>query len=73
MSDTSFTTGWQRAMIEALEAGVIKQRFTFHDLRAFYTTQHKERYGALPELHANSATTARVYDRSKVAKRQSLG
>lgn len=73
LTESGFTTGWQRAMVEALEDGVVTRRFTFHDLRAYYTTQHKERFGALPELHANTATTARVYDRSKVAKRQSLG
>ncbi|MGQ8876612.1 tyrosine-type recombinase/integrase [Delftia sp. NA_296.1] len=73
LTESGFTTGWQRAMVEALETKVISRRFTFHDLRAYYTTQHKARYGALPELHASSATTARVYDRSKVSKRQSLG
>lgn len=73
LSESGFTTGWQRAMVDALAEGVIQRRFTFHDLRAYYTTQHKERYGALPELHANTATTARVYDRSKIAKRHSLG
>lgn len=73
LTESGFTTGWQRAMVEALKDGVVARRFTFHDLRAYYTTQHKERFGALPELHASTATTARVYDRSKVAKRQSLG
>ena len=73
LTKSGFTTGWQRAMVEALESKVISRRFTFHDLRAYYTTQHKARYGALPELHASSATTARFYDRSKVSKRQSLG
>ena len=73
LTESGFTTGWQRAMVDAMEEGVIQRRFTFHDLRAYYTTQHKERYGALPELHASTATTARVYDRSKIAKRNSLG
>ncbi len=50
----------------------ITKRFTVHGLRAYYTTQHKEKYGSLPELHANSATTARVYDRSIVVKQSSL-
>ena len=72
LTETNFLTGWQRAMVAALKEGVITRRFTFHDLRAYYTTQHKERYGNLPELHANTATTARVYDRSKVSKRASL-
>jgi len=30
-------------MVEALETKVISRRFTFHDLRAYYTTQHKAR------------------------------
>lgn len=72
LTEANFLTGWQRAMVAALKEGVITRRFTFHDLRAYYTTQHKEKYGSLPELHANTATTARVYDRSKVAKRTSL-
>ena len=28
--------------------------------------------GALPDLHANPGTTARIYDRTKVVKRNSL-
>ncbi len=72
LTESGFTTGWQRAMVAALQEGVIQRRFTFHDLRAYYTTQFKEQHGNLPELHANTATTARVYDRSKIAKRASL-
>jgi len=72
MTESGFATGWQRAMVAALKEGVIERRFTFHDLRAYYTTQFKEQHGTLPELHANAATTARVYDRSKVSKRASL-
>ena len=73
ITEAGFSAGWQRAMADALKEKVIERRFTFHDLRAYYTTQHKERYGALPELHENTATTARVYDRSKIIKRRSLG
>ncbi|MEG1281247.1 MAG: tyrosine-type recombinase/integrase [Comamonas sp.] len=73
LTESGFTTAWQRAMVDAVEANVIRKRFTFHDLRAYYTTQHKARYGVLPELHANPATTAKVYERTKVSKRQSLG
>lgn len=43
-----------------------------HDLRAYYVTQHKAERGALPDLHANAATTARVYDRSKIVRRRAL-
>lgn len=48
------------------------QRFSFHDLRAFYTTEHKRLHGELPDLHKNRDTTARVYDRSREVKRRSL-
>ncbi|MBY4694503.1 hypothetical protein K6W21_10455 [Burkholderia latens] len=47
------------------------KRFTFRDLRACYVTQYKAERGALPDLHANPATTARVYDRTKVVKYRS--
>lgn len=71
-TDDGFASTWQRAMAKALEDRVIPRRFTFHDLRAYYTTQHKAQYGALPELHADSKTTAKVYDRSRVSERKGL-
>lgn len=71
-TEEAFTSSWQRAMVKALAEEVVTRRFTFHDLRAFYTTQHKAQYGALPELHADAKTTARVYDRSRVSVRRSL-
>lgn len=57
---------------QALNEKIITKRFTFHDLRAYYVTQHKAERGVLPDLHANPATTARVYDRSKTVKRKGL-
>lgn len=71
-TETGFTSIWQRAMAKAMEEKVIPRRFTFHDLRAYYTTQHKAQYGGLPELHADSKTTAKVYDRSRISSRKSL-
>jgi len=71
-TDSGFKGMWGKLVDAAIEAKVIAKRFTFHDLRAYYTTQHKARHGALPDLHANPATTARVYDRSKEVKRRSL-
>lgn len=70
----AFKTLWQRCVTLAIEQGVLTAhtRFTFHDLRAYYATDHKRRYGALPDLHKNPATTARVYDRSKVVDRSAL-
>jgi integrase len=67
-----FSSMWQKLIVEALAKGVITTRFTFHDLRAYYVTQHKERRGALPDLHASPTTTARVYERSRVSKRDAL-
>lgn len=71
-SEPGFKAVWNRLVLKALAAGVIERRFTFHDLRAYYATQHKIQRGALPDLHANPATTARVYDRSKESKRGAL-
>lgn len=73
-TDRGFKTLWQRCMQDAMKADVVPAglRFTFHDLRAHYATVHKQAHGQLPDLHANPATTARVYDRAKVVKRQAL-
>jgi integrase len=67
-----FKAMWARLIKAAIGAKVVQARFTFHDLRAYYVTQHKAERGALPDLHANPATTARVYDRSKIVKRRGL-
>lgn len=67
-----FKTMWTKLMVAAIMEKVISKRFTFHDLRAFYVTQHKAERGALPDLHANPATTARVYDRTKIVRRRGL-
>ena len=63
---------WGKLMVEAIDRKVIGRRFTFHDLRAYYATQHKHERGSLPDLHANPQTTARVYDRTKIVKRSAL-
>lgn len=65
-TDHGFKTLWQRCVLEAIKKNVLTQdtRFTFHDLRAFYVTRHKRQTGALPDMHKNPETTARVYDRS---------
>jgi hypothetical protein len=41
-------------------------------LRAFFATQHKQKTGALPDLHKNPQTTAGIYDRTKIVKRSAL-
>ncbi len=71
-TEVAFTSIWQRAITKARMDGLIKTRFTFHDLRAYYTTRHKAQHGDLPEIHANRATTEAVYDRSKKAVRKSV-
>jgi integrase len=71
-SESGFKTMWGRLMKRAIAAGVVKERFTFHDLRAHYTTAYKRRFGELPELHANPATTKRVYERSREVRRMAL-
>jgi integrase len=71
-TDDGFKTAWKRLMAEALKDGVVAQRFTFHDLRAHYATYYKLRFGDLPDMHADPATTARVYERSRQVKRKAL-
>lgn len=69
-----FKTLWQRCVALAIEEKVLSKedRFTFHDLRAYYVTMHKNQHGHLPDIHTNPATTAKVYDRSKEIERESL-
>lgn len=71
-TSAGFAAMWGKLMREALAAGVVTRRFTFHDLRAHYTTEHKRTLGALPDLHASPTTTARVYERAREVKRRSL-
>lgn len=71
-SEPGFKTMWNRLMAKALAEKVVEERFTFHDLRAHYTTYFKLKFGELPELHANPATTAATYERSKQVHRKAL-
>jgi integrase len=71
-TEQGFKSMWSKLVLKALEEKAIDKRFTFHDLRAYYVTQHKAQHKALPDLHSNPATTARVYDRTKVVNRNSL-
>jgi hypothetical protein len=48
-----FASMWQKMIVTALAEEVITQRFNFHALRAYYTTQHKIETGALPDMHAS--------------------
>jgi integrase len=69
---SGFKGMWGKLMKAASEAKAIGQHFTFHDLRAFYATQHKAKTGSQANLHKNPATTARIYERSTEAKRRAL-
>jgi integrase len=71
-TSSGFKATWCKLRDRAVAEKVIAQRFTFHDLRAYYVTQHKGERGSLPDLHANPGTTARIYDRSKEVKRVSF-
>lgn len=71
-TEQGFKAMWSKLVLKALEEKAIEKRFTFHDLRSYHVTQHKIQRGALPDLHANPGTTARIYDRTKVVKRDSL-
>ena len=73
-NEKGFKTLWQRCVLKAIQEKVLTAEtcFTFHDLRAHYTTYFKAQFGALPESQANPATTAKVYERSKEVRRQSL-
>lgn len=64
---SGFASMWQKLSKELGDA-----RFNFHALRAYYTTRHKTETGSLPEIHASPTTTAKVYERSKSARRKAL-
>lgn len=68
----AFKLGWARLKAAARKAGVLEKNFTFHDLRSYYVTQYKAKFGNLPEIHADPGTTARIYDGSKVVNRKML-
>lgn len=71
-TDSGFKGMWNKLVVAAVAEKAITTRFTFHDLRAYYVTQYKQQRGALPDLHANPGTTARIYDRSKTINRAGL-
>jgi integrase len=68
----AFKLGWNRLKAAARKAGKLDVNFTFHDLRSYYVTQFKAKFGALPEIHADPGTTARIYDSSKIVNRKML-
>lgn len=68
----AFKLGFNRLKKAARLAGKLTLNFTFHDLRSYYVTQFKAKFGTLPEIHADLSTTSRVYDSSKVINRKML-
>lgn len=73
-SDKGFKTLWHRCVSDAIKEEILtaETRFTFHDLRAYYASKYKRDTGMLPDLHKNPETTARIYDRNKEVRRDSL-
>jgi len=66
-TEQGFKAMWAKIMADWLAEDRTRERFTFHDLRAYYITvmigAEKD-----PETHKNPATTRRVYDRRRVVK-----
>lgn len=63
-----FRSIWQRAMAKAIEAGVLAERFTEHDLRATAATEAKRQgINAQALLGHRRATTTDIYIRQKGA------
>lgn len=76
--DRAFKSAWSRLMAQAHDDTIGPpvltrgQHFTFHDVRAFFVTEHKRQRDRLPDMHRDPGTTARVYDRSKEVRRRAL-
>lgn len=68
----AFKLGFARLKAAARKAGKLPKNFTMHDLRHYFVTAYKQKNKELPELHADSATTARIYDDSKEVSRRGL-
>lgn len=68
----AFKLGFARLKAAARKAGKLPKNFTMHDLRHYFVTAYKQKNKSLPELHANPATTARIYDDSKEVNRKGL-
>lgn len=60
-----FRSVWQRCMRLAMKKGVIKSRFTFHDIRAKCVSDTANLEDAMKRAgHSNMSMTRQVYDRS---------
>jgi integrase len=65
----SFKLAFNRLKKMAKAKADINVEFTFHDLRSYFVTAFKAKHNSLPELHADPATTARIYDALVEVKR----
>lgn len=67
-SDAGFKAMWNRLQIRWEEKG--NNRFTFHDLRAYYVTEAKARGWQVKDTtgHKDESTANRVYDRRRIRK-----
>jgi integrase len=64
-SSEGFRAMWQRTIKKALQLGAIKEKFTFHDIRAKCASDHDDINKAGNLLgHQNVQMTKAVYDRS---------
>ncbi|MEY5099603.1 MAG: hypothetical protein RJA36_2322 [Pseudomonadota bacterium] len=76
--ERAFKSAWARLMAQATDDSAGPpvlgpgQRFHFHDLRAYFVTEHKRQRDRLPDMHRDPGTTARVYDRAKEVRRRAL-
>lgn len=61
-TSAGFKSNWQRLMNKALSTGILKKRFTFHDLRAKAGSDAENNAQKLLG-HASATTTKRVYER----------
>jgi integrase len=68
----AFKLGFSRLKTGARKAGKLPKNFTMHDLRHYFVTEFKRKNKELPDLHADSATTSRIYDDSKEVNRRGL-
>ncbi len=63
-TDDGLSCLWQKTIVKAVKSGVIKERFTFHDIRAKGATDAKDKRHANELLgHTTMAMTERVYIR----------
>lgn len=66
-TESGFKAMWSKIMADWLADDRTRERFTFHDLRAYYVTVMVGK-NENPETHANPATTRKVYDRRRIVK-----